>query len=337
MKNAHVFGNNGAYLPKMRLCRSDNPSWSEGRCRYGRANALAEPLSECKLIPMIRFLCIAGLLLTPIVSISNLQAQTGPAVAAMPSASSSKPPMEWDAISIHKHDPNDTNMRWGSTPDGIGGSGVTLRTLISQAYSFEVQELRDDELIGLPGWAKDARYDITAKVSSEDVPAWKKIDDMSMEESIQHMLNREATPDMLMMRSLLEERFGLKVHYESRLEPVYDLMLGKGGSKLKLAADPKHGNMNWNAGVLKGDGVPMPFLAMLLSMPLQRSVIDQTGVGGHFDFELHFLPENRPASTDNDDPDLFTAVREQLGLTLKPSKGPVLVVVVDSVHEPSPN
>lgn len=286
---------------------------------------------------MIRLLCVAGLLLTIIVSISNVQAQTGRAIAPMPSAGPAKPPIEWDAISIHKHDPNDTNMRWGSTADGIGGNGVTLRTLISQAYGFSVLELRDDELIGLPGWAKDARYDVTAKVSPEDVPGWKKIDNMSMEETIQHLLSHEPTPEMLMMRSLLAERFDLKVHYETRVEAVYEMVLDKGGSKLKPAADPKHGNMDWNAGVMKGDGVPVPFLAMLLSMPLQRSVVDHTGLAGHFDFELHFLPDNTPSSTENNDPDLFTAVREQLGLRLRPSKGSVLVVVVDSLHEPSAN
>ncbi len=248
-----------------------------------------------------------------------------------------KPPMEWAAISIHKHDPNDTNMRWGSTPDGIDGTGVPLRTLISEAYSFAEMELRDDELIGLPGWAKDATYDIRAKVSPEDIAAWTKMEDMSMEETIEHMLSREATPDMLMTRNLLETRFGLKVHYETRVEPVYELLVDKGGTKLKPAKDPKHGNMTRNAGVMKGDGVPMQFLAMFLSMPLQRSVLDHTGLGGHFDFELHFLPDNAPPGTDNNDPDLFTAVREQLGLTLKSSRGPVLVVVVDSLHEPSPN
>jgi uncharacterized protein (TIGR03435 family) len=286
---------------------------------------------------MIRRLCLAGLLLTTLLSIPGLQAQTGPAIAPVPSATPATPPMEWDAISIHKHDPNDTNMRWGSGPDGIGGVGVTLRTLISQAYNFDVADLRDDELIGLPGWAKDARYDITAKVSPEDVPAWKKITDMSMEESIRHMLNHEPTPDMLMMRSLLQDRFGLKVHYETKVEPVFDLLLDKGGPKLKPAKDSQHGNMNWNAGVMKGDGVPLSFLAMLFSIPLQRSVLDRTGLTGHFDFELHFLPDNTPPAADNNDPDFFTAVREQLGLNLKPSKGPVQVVVVDSVHEPSPN
>ncbi len=286
---------------------------------------------------MIRLLCFAALLLTTVASLSSLQAQSSPTVAPIPSATPVKPPIEWDAISIHKHDPNDTNMRWGSGADGIGGIGVTLRTLISEAYSFSVLELRDDQLSGLPGWAKDARYDITAKVSPEDIPAWKKFDDMSMEETIQHMLSQQPTGDMLMLRSLLQDRFGLKVHYETKVEPVYDLLLDKGGPRLKPAKDPKHGDMNWNAGVLKGDGVPMHFMAMVLSAPLQRSVVDQTGLAGHFDFEVHFHPDNAPDSTDNNDPDLFTAVREQLGLTLKPSKGPVLVVVVDSLHEPSPN
>ena len=286
---------------------------------------------------MIRLLRFAGLLLATFVSFPNLQAQTGQTLAPVPSALPPKPPIEWDTISIHKHDPNDSNTRWGSTPDGIGANGVTLRTLISQAYSFDVVELRDDELIGLPAWAKDARYDLTAKVSSEDVPAWEKIDHMSMEDTIQHMLNHQPTPDMLMTRSLLEQRFGLKAHYETRVQPVYDLLLDKGGSKLKPAKDPKHGNMTWNAGVMKGDGVPLPFLAMALSMPLQRTVLDLTGLPGHFDFELHFLPDNSPPSTGNNDPDFFTAVREQLGLRLKSSRGPVLVVVVDSLHEPSPN
>ncbi|WP_263377554.1 TIGR03435 family protein [Granulicella paludicola] len=286
---------------------------------------------------MIRLLCFAGLLLTTVVSTSNVQAQTGHTFALLPSAVPTKPPMEWDTISIHKHDPNDTNMRWGSNPDGFGGTGVTLRTLISQAYGFTAPELRDDELIGLPGWAKDARYDVAAKVSYEDAPAWKKIDDMSMEETIQHLLSHDPTPDMLMMRSLLEERFGLKVHYETRTEPIYELVIDKGGSKLKPAADPKHGNINWNAGLMKGDGIPIPFLAMVLSVPLQRSVLDHTGLDGHFDFELHFLPANTPPNTDSNDPDLLTAVREQLGLRLTSSKGPVLVVVVDSLHEPTPN
>jgi uncharacterized protein (TIGR03435 family) len=286
---------------------------------------------------MIRPLCFAGLLLTTIFSTSNMKAQTGAPVASVPSAVPVKPPIEWDTISIHSHDPDDTSMRWGSSPDGIGGNGMTLRSLISQAYGFAETELRDDELVGLPGWAKDARYDIKAKVSPEDAPAWKKIDDMSMEETIQHMTGHEVTPEMLMMRSLLEQRFGLKVHYENRVQPVYDLVLDKGGSKLKPAADPKHGNMSWNAGVMKGDGVPVQFLATLLSVPLQRSVVDHTGLNGQFDFELHFLPDNTPPTPDNNDPDLLTAVREQLGLRLQSARGPMLVVVVGSVHEPSPN
>lgn len=286
---------------------------------------------------MIRPLCFAGLLLTAILSISTVQAQSVRVPAPLPSAGPAKPPIEWDTISIHKHDPNDTNMRWGSVPDGINANGVTVRMLITQAYGFDELELRDDELIGLPGWAKDNQYDIAAKVSSDDVPAWKKIEDISMEETIQHMLSHQPTPDMLMMRSLLEERFGLKVHYETKVEPVYELVLDKGESKLKPAADQKHGNMNFSAGVIKGDGVPTQFLAMVLSTPLQRSVLDHTGLTGRFDFELHFLPDNVPPKPDNNDPDLFTAVREQLGLKLEAAKGPVLVVVVDSIHEPSPN
>lgn len=286
---------------------------------------------------MVRLILFASLLLTTVLSTLNVQAQSGPVSIPLPSAEPTKAPIEWDTISIHKHDPSDTNMRWGSVPDGINENGVTVGTLIGQAYGFGELQLRDDELIGLPAWAKDAQYDITAKVSDEDITAWKKIDDISMEETIQHMLRHEATPDMLMMRSLLEERFGLKVHYETKMEQVYELIVDKGGSKLKPAADSKHGNMNFNAGLIKGDGVPTQFLATVLSMPLQRSVLDHTGLSGRFDFELRFLPDNAPPKADDNDPNLFTAVREQLGLRLESARGPVLVVVVDSLHEPSPN
>lgn len=291
----------------------------------------------CRLIAMKRPLCLTALLFAALLPTPPTQAQTPPSSTNLPSAAPAKPPIEWDAISIHQHDPNDTNMNWGFSPDGVNGRGVTLRSLISQAYNFSILDLRDDELIGLPAWAKNASYDFTAKVSPEDVPAWDKMENLSMEDSIQHMLNHQATDEMLMMRSLLLDRFGLKVHYETRIEPVYEVVLDKGGATLKPAKDSTHGNMTWNGDVIKGTGVPAPFLAMMLGMPLQRTVIDHTGLKGHFDFELHFLPNNAPPNPNSNDPDLFTAVREQLGLKLQPAKASVLVVVVDTIHELSPN
>ncbi len=158
-----------------------------------------------------------------------------------------------------------------------------------------------------------------------------------MEESIRHLVHYQATPDMLMVRSLLEERFGLKAHYETRVQPVYRLRVSKEGAKLKRAADTDHTSANWSAGLLKGTGVPSQFLAMMLSIPLERNVVDTTDLSGHFDIELHFLPRNSPPKADSDDPDLFTAVREQLGLRLEAWKAPVLVLVIDQIREPTPN
>lgn len=266
-----------------------------------------------------------------------LTAQCGAPSVKVPSAGPTKAPIAWATISIHSHNPADTNMSVGEVPNGTGMRGVDLRALLSDAYAFTEPTLRDDEVVGIPGWAKTARYDIVAHVDSDDIAAYKKAIDMSMEETIRHMIHCEATPDMLMLRSLLEERFGLKVHYETRLQRVYELLIDKGGSKLKEAADPVHSGANFSPGVIKGTGIPTQYLAMMLSMPLERSVVDHTALSGRYDFALHLQPRNTPTIPDSSEPDFFTAIREQAGLRLESTKAPVLTLVIDDVHPPTPN
>ena len=76
-------------------------------------------------------------------------------------------------------------------------------------------------------------------------------------------------------------------------------------------------------------------------MALDRPVIDKTGLTGKFDFDLTWRPDLQQVGgqgvTNSDVPDIFTALQEQLGLKLESSKGPVEVLVIDSVSRPTEN
>jgi uncharacterized protein (TIGR03435 family) len=155
-----------------------------------------------------------------------------------------------------------------------------------------------------------------------------------------------------MVRALLEDRFQLKVHRETKEMPVYALVAAKDGPKLSVAADTSvHGGRTppgaWN---LKNVGTAD--LVKYLSQQLSRTVIDETGLSGHYDVKLEWKPErgeggpealglppafdtaSPPASTGRS---IFTAIQEQLGLKLESTKGPVEMVVIDHAEKPSAN
>jgi uncharacterized protein (TIGR03435 family) len=89
----------------------------------------------------------------------------------------------------------------------------------------------------------------------------------------------------------------------------------------------------------------MAMLASLLEGPAKRLVIDRTGLTGNWDLEVNYTPDQSqvppgvelPSGIDPNGPSLFTAIEEQLGLKLRPARGPVEVLVIDSVQQPTPN
>ena len=158
----------------------------------------------------------------------------------------------------------------------------------------------------------------------------------------------------LMMQAMLADRFKLKVHHETKELPMYSLVIAKGGFKLK-EADPNDtypngvkgpdgvghsGMMMFLNGVLKAQGVPISNLANSLSLQVHRLVVDKTGLTGKYDFSLAWTADG--VTPDNGLgaetwPSLFTALQEQLGLKLEPTKGMVDTIVVDHVEMPSEN
>jgi uncharacterized protein (TIGR03435 family) len=240
----------------------------------------------------------------------------------------------WDVASLKPHPAEDHMMSWRMTPDGVSLVNLSLEQLICNAW-----DMKPYQLSGLTGWMKSTNFDLTAKVSGEDVDTYKKL----------NTAQRRA-----MLQKLLTERFQLKVHTETKTLPVYDLVVDKAGSRLKpsTAIDPpseqemkdhpdkyKPSSMTMGPGMFEGTGISVGSLASQLENALDKPVHDATGLTGTYDITLHYRPEeSEGGSADNADaPSVFTAVQEQLGLKLLPSKGPVKTLVVDAAQKPEAN
>jgi uncharacterized protein (TIGR03435 family) len=222
----------------------------------------------------------------------------------------------------------------------LGDADRSFPGLIAQAYGLFAGGHRNPPwamppVEGGPAWLKSDRYEIVAKADGD------------------------ASPDMMngpMLQALLEDRFQLKVHRETREIPVYDLTVAKGGPKLRAFKEGScthcgaNGTMKGSNFLLHGQGVTSDELAKSLAIGLDRPVIDQTGLAGKFDFELEFARDQAmgpafrdpnqviPAAADlSTGPSIFTAIQEQLGLKLEPAKGPGEFLVIDSVERPSGN
>ncbi len=228
--------------------------------------------------------------------------------------------------------------------EGLTAESATLHSLISEAYGFSFIPLSSQQLISEPGWAKTELFDVHAKVDSanvEKLKTLKKAETMVVFE--QEMATRTPTLEMVMLQGLLEDRFKLKVHYEQRVMPVFEMTAAKGGIRMKTAhpKDPEHGSIEMSNGKLTGDNVPLPFIALMfpLESDIGRPVVDKTAVAGNYDFELHWstIGDSKDNGSDGSAPSIFTAIQEQMGLKLKSDKGPVWVVVVDHAELPSGN
>jgi uncharacterized protein (TIGR03435 family) len=196
----------------------------------------------------------------------------------------------------------------------VRANNVTLKRAISGAYGIGL-----DRVLGGPAWTGSDRFQITAKA---DQPVG--------EDALNAML-----------KTLLAERFNLKLHRETRTGETLILEVAKTGTKLRPAGDapPSYNNGH---GRLEAPSVTMGQFVEILSRDLSLPVVDRTGLTGAFNFTLRWNPDlARTANPDDAAADLrfemSSAIAEQLGLALKSQRMPVEILVIDSADKPSEN
>jgi uncharacterized protein (TIGR03435 family) len=264
--------------------------------------------------PMMAVLLALAILVSP----ACADAQTA---AAATDASS--PQFEVAAIKPAK--PGDGNHQWNDTTDRVSIENYTLRRLISVAFGLR-SEL---QVIGGPKWISREAFDILAKIDDSDVKKMRKMDNRA----------RHAERN-LMLQSLLEDRFDLKVHRGQRRLPVYALVVMKSGSKFAPSKDQhsRSSEMSNYDGRVTATNVSMDDFAHdlgILDEVEGRVVVNQTEMTGRYDFRMNFTRDHGDGVPPHAKyPGLFTALKEQLGLALKPEKAPVEVILVQSAREP---
>jgi uncharacterized protein (TIGR03435 family) len=223
-------------------------------------------------------------------------------------------PIDFEVALIRPHQGAVTISGLSISGMQVRETAVDLMDLIVDAYS-----VRRDQVSGAPEWGKGvARYDILAKASGEGEPS------------------REKARQML--QSLLADRFKLSIRRESVETPVYALVLAKGGAKFKPANDFT-GIKGWrnDTGRHIEGSVNMEFLSRQLYAAAGRVVVDQTGLAGNFSIALEWTPLDFTPPDGTAPLSIFTAVEEQLGLKLNPSKAPVEKLIIEHAEKPELN
>jgi len=198
---------------------------------------------------------------------------------------------------------------------------VTAQQLIASAFNLPLGF--EGRIEGGPGWVRDEsnRYEIRARIDDATFAAMQKLPPDRQRDQVQ-----------LMEQSLLIDRFHLKAHSEMRNLPAYALVIGKNGSKLIPAKPGEIARLSMQDNTMTATAIKLDqwILAPFLG---GRTILNQTGLTGLYDITLAW--SERPEL--GNAPDLSTAIQQQLGLRLVPTRAPIEVVVIDSIDKPSEN
>jgi len=196
-------------------------------------------------------------------------------------------------------------------------SYATLLDLIGMAYHTRRIQMR-----GGPPWIDSEKFDVAAKADESE----GEVEKGQWEE---------------MVRALLQDRFKLALHRETREMTVYTLVTGKTAPKLEPSKDgERKALLPGDRGEMIFRGMPLSGLVNTLANNLHTPVVDGTGLTGAFDFKIdpmRFADPDQPATRNMWGDLMEMAVRQQLGLNLVKRKGPLEITVVDHAEEPSEN
>jgi uncharacterized protein (TIGR03435 family) len=253
--------------------------------------------------------------------------------AALTRSAHAQPALKFEVASV-KPNVSGAGAEMVRTPGGLTAINTEFSNLLEMAF-----QTRLIDLSRVPYSLRSQRFDIVAKA------AGKISGDQYWE----------------MLQNLLEDRFNLAFHREIKDAQVYSLVLAKGtnpGPKLSRSVNaecpvnPDGANfcgVGSRPGMMSGQRVPMARIARELSPFAGRTVQDETGLTGSFDFQLTWTPDQGVSKIDGDKvkaagitldpsgPSFFSAIQEQLGLKLQPKKGRVKILVIDHADRPSQN
>jgi len=202
-----------------------------------------------------------------------------------------------------------------------------VRTLIAAAY-----DLPPEAIAGGPSWIDSDRWEILAKTPGATRP--------------------QLDEQMSMLRQLLNDRFKLAFHRESKEFSIFALTVAPGGQKFKestISPDATPDGPPLVAFAVSPTVVRLParfitmgeFASLLQRSPLDRPVLDRTGLSGRYDFDLEFAPDESlwgglfPRPENSDKPSLLRAMQEELGLKLESTRGAIDAIVIDHVERPA--
>jgi len=265
---------------------------------------------------------------------------TGPAFlagqSAPPAAADQRP--RFDTASVKPNQSPDAGINNRFSPGRFAYVNTPLEVFVYSAYRFP-----SERVLGMPDWARRDKYDITA---THD-PQYAAF-------SLQQLA---------MLQRLLEERFSLQTHRETRDMPVYELVRVRQddqlGPRLRVStldcspaapANRAQCGLRISMGLIDGKSVDWRNLVGQLPSAVGRTVIDKTGLQGLFELTLEWNPDpsvtrspeataaaTAADATPGERVTIFTALQEQLGLKLQPARAPLEVLVIDRLERPTPD
>src|SRR5688572_26774328 len=241
----------------------------------------------------------------------------------------------------------------GISISGLEPSQFTTRNAPLGRILVFAYGLRDlQQIVSGPAWLRSEGFDIVAKYPSG------------------HSVSHRLAQLPLMVQTLLVDRFTLRAHIETREEPIYILKVARSDRRLgpnlrqtdvdcaaliTAGQTPRpvagerplctaRQSLQGRTRIIWASAMPIKALAEMLASAAERDVVEQTSLVGAFDAELqwthdvHASPlDRRDTTLVGDGVSLFSAVQQQLGLKLEPARGPVEVLVIDSVERPTPD
>jgi uncharacterized protein (TIGR03435 family) len=217
----------------------------------------------------------------------------------------------FEVASIKPADPSARTIDFREEPGRLTIANMALLRIVQNAY-----DMKWYWITGGPAWIDKDRFDIVAKANGN--PSHEQM--------------------MKMLQTLLEDRFKLKLHSETKEGAVFHLVVAKNGPRLSASKD-KNGDSYVGAQLgpvthrFIGRNATIEMLARRLEDELRRPVIDLPGIAGQFDFNFEFaVDDSKPENV----PSIFSAIQE-LGLKLESAKGPVETLVINHVEKPSEN